>query len=289
MMQDIAKSLLAAACLCTFAARTAARAADPWADVVVSYAPGSNPAVGFTDPHVALGPPTRFTDPNSTFGGVVTPLNASFALGETVSLGAGGSLTLRFAEPVTNDPSNPFGIDLIVFGNAFFTGSFFNGPPDFSFNPNGLADGVFSDGGSVAVSADGVNFFDVAGEADGLFPTNGYADIRDPFTSTSGIVPADFTRPVNPLFNPIGMTFAQIMAGYGGSGGGLGVDIGPTGLSSVSYVRISNPVGATATPEIDAVADVASIPEPTSWPMFLMTALIMLGKFACRGNVKAGA
>jgi hypothetical protein len=41
-----------------------ARAADPWADAVVSYIPGSNPAAGFTDPAAALGAPTRFTDPN---------------------------------------------------------------------------------------------------------------------------------------------------------------------------------------------------------------------------------
>lgn len=288
MNQHIAKSLMMA-CLCIAAWESSTRAADPWADAVTSYIAGSNAAVGFTDPSVALGSPTRFTNPSSPFGGVVTPLNASFGLGETVSIGAGGSLTLQFAEPVVNDPMNPFGVDLLVFGNSFLTGSFFNGPPDFSFNPNGVAEGVFGDGGAVAVSADGVTFFNVAGEADGLFPTNGYADITEPFTQAPGLVLADFTRPVNSSFNPVGKTFAQIIAGYGGAGGGLGIDIGPTGLSSISYVRISNPVGATTTPEIDAIADVASIPEPASWQMFLAMALILLGKFACRCNVKAEA
>jgi hypothetical protein len=259
----------------------AARAADPWADAVVQYAPGGNAPAGYTTPEAALGKPTLFTDPLGMFGGVVTPINSSFGVGETVSLGAGGSLTLRFAEPVTNDALNPFGIDLIVFGNAFFTGDFFTpGEP-------ALVEGIFAEGGSIAVSADGVTFSDVPGEADGLFPTNAYADITQPFTTTPGAVEADFTRPVDPAFNPIGKTFSQIIAGYEGSGGGLGVDIGPTGLSSISYVRITNPDGAAFIPEIDALADVASVPEPAAWQMFFVGALILLGKFSLADNVKA--
>jgi hypothetical protein len=259
----------------------AARAADPWADVVVQYAPGSDPPAGYTTPAAALGKPTLFTDPLGMYGGVVTPINGSFGLGETVSLGAGGSLTVRFAEPVTNDALNPFGIDLIIFGNAFFTGDFFTpGGP-------GLAEGVYAEGGSIAVSADGMTFFDVPGEADGLFPTNAYADITQPFTTTPGVLEADFTRPVDPAFNPIGKTFAQIIAGYEGSGGGFGVDVGPTGLSSISYVRITNPDGAAFIPEIDALADVASVPEPAAWRMFFLAALILLGKTAHADNVKA--
>jgi hypothetical protein len=261
--------------------RLTVAAADPWADAVVSYNQGSNPAPGFTTAGAALGEPTRFTAPASPFGGVVTPLNASFGSGETVSIGEGGSLVLRFDEPVANDPLNPFGIDLLVFGNSFLVGDFFN--QDFSFNSAGRATGVVSEGGVVEVSSDGLDWRLVPGAADGLFPTNGYADIIEPFTSTPGAIPADFTRPVDPTFNLVGKTFSQIIAGYAGSGGGLGVDIGPTGLSSIQYVRITNPTGSGVTPEIDAMADVHAVPEPAA----VTTIFVAAGLFAWQ-NRKRG-
>jgi hypothetical protein len=247
--------------------------ADPWADAVISYDAGSNAAPGFTTASAALGEPTRFTAPANPFGGVVTPLNASFGAGETVSIGEGGSLVVRFDEPVTNDNRNPFGIDLLVFGNSFLVGDFFN--QDFSFNPAGMASGVASEGGVIEVSSDGLDWRVVPGAADGLYPTNGYADIVEPFTAMPGLVPADFTRPVNPSLNIAGKTFAEIVASYQGAGGGWGIDIGLTGLSSVQYVRITNPTGS-ATPEIDAFADVAAVPEPASGTALFMAAAVLV-------------
>ncbi len=280
------------ACLalaCTSAVCTSpARAADPWADSIVSYTPGDGitndfySGTPYSDATTALGEPTRFTSPDN-FGGVVTPLNSPFRSNEVVSIGRGGSLVVAFDEPVVDDPLNPFGIDLLVFGNAFFVGTFFN--PDFSFNPAGAAEGVADEGGLIEVSSDGVTFFAVPGSADGLFPTNAYADIVDPFATTPGAVLADFTRPVDPSFDTNGKTFAEIVAGYAGSGGGLGVDIGPTGLSSISYVRLTNPTDAQLIPEIDALADVASIPEPSS-NILIVCALILLGKTSRRVTVR---
>jgi hypothetical protein len=266
----------------------AARAATPWADQVVSYTPGTGIGNDFvtntpyTDASTTLGEPTRFTSPDS-FGGAVTPLQSSYRSNEIVSIGVGGSLVVKFDEPVANDALNPYGIDLLVFGNAFFVGSFFN--PDFSFNPAGTAADVAAEGGIVAVSADGQTYFDVSTVADGLFPTNAYVDVTDPFATAAGSVPSNFTLPVDPAFNPNGKTYTQILAGYGASGGGLGIDIGPTGLSSISYVRISNPAGASLIPEIDAFADVAAVPEPAALQIILASALILLGKTARRGNV----
>jgi hypothetical protein len=129
-------------------------AADPWADAVVSYVQGDgvgndfvtgNP---FNDPLVTLGEPTRITSPDS-FPGAVTLVNSPFRSTEIVSIGRGGSLVVRFDEPVLDHPANPFGIDLLVFGNAFFLGNFFA-------DPNATATGVGSEGGVVEVSADGV-------------------------------------------------------------------------------------------------------------------------------------
>jgi hypothetical protein len=254
-------------------AASAAFADDPWADAVVSYVQGDgvgndfvtgNP---FNDPLVALGEPTRITSPDS-FPGAVTLVNSPFRSSEIVSIGRGGSLVVRFDEPVVDHGANPFGIDLLVFGNAFLTGAFFS-------NPAATATGVTSEGGLVEVSADGVNFFAVPGEADGLFPTNAYADILDPLVSAPGSVLSDFTRPVDPAFSPIGKTYSDIVTGYNGSGGGLGVDIAAAGLSSISFVRITNAANAAGVPEIDAFADVAAVPEPAAGITILSSAVLI--------------
>jgi hypothetical protein len=261
------------AVLFTAKAASTLQAADPWADAVVSYAPGAGvgndfvTGAPFSDPLVALGEPTRVTSPDS-FPGAVTLVNSPFRSTEVVSIGKGGSLVVRFDEPVLDHGANPFGVDLLIFGNAFFLGNFFA-------DPAATAVGVGGEGGLVEVSADGANFFAVPGEADGLFPTNAYGDIVDPLVSTPGSALSDFTRPVDPAFNPMGKTYAEIVSGYDGSGGGLGIDIAAAGLSSVSFVRITNGVNASGVPEIDAFADVAAVPEPVAGARFFLAAVLI--------------
>lgn len=265
-----------------------ATAADPWADRVVRYTPGAGVGSDFvsglpyTDDASALGEPTRVASPDS-FPGVVTPLQAPFRSNEIVSVGRGGEIVLAFDEPVVDDPLNPYGIDLLIFGNSFFVGAFFN--PDFSFNPAGTAVGVFSGGGRIEVSADDDTYISVTGEADGLYPTRAFLDVDDPFGTAAGAAPADFTMPVDPAFNPLGKTFAQIVAGYGLSGGGAGIDLAATGLASISYVRITNPTTALATVEIDALADVRAVPEPAA-SIMAGIAVFLLGRFASGSKVK---
>jgi len=250
---------------------------NPFASDVIQYDPGSNAPSGFTDATTALGAPERFTGEGSAFAGAVTPFNPPFAADEVVSIGAGGSLTVRFEQPVTDDPLNPFGIDLIVFGNTFLGLSDFNDPI------NGVATASFPEGGVIEVSADGVEFFEITGvDADGSFSTLGYRDVIDPFSPTPGAVETDFTRPVDPAFDPIGKTLAEIAAGYAGSGGGAGIDLASVGLSEILYVRVTNPEGSGFTPEIDAFADVRAIPAPAG------AAALALGLLAC-GRRRPGA
>jgi hypothetical protein len=97
--------------------------ADPFADAVLDYRPAPGQFVNvpspftmeiFNDPAAALGPPVG--------GGTAAPDNAKL-----VTLGAfGGCLVLAFHQTVLDDPCNPFGLDAIVFGNAFY----FGGDPD---------------------------------------------------------------------------------------------------------------------------------------------------------------
>lgn len=259
-----------------------ALAADPWADRVVSYLAGSGITndfvtnTPFNDPTVSLGEPTRFTSDVANFGGPTTPLQASFRSDEIVTIGKGGSLTVAFDEAVTNDPNNPFGIDLIVFGNSFLFGStIFN--EDFTFNPAGTVDGVAAEGGIMELSSDGVNFVVVPNlAADGLYPTLAYTDLDDPFPTIAGTSPTDFTKPVDPDFDVTGKTYAEVIAGYQGAGGGTGIDIGALGLQSVTHVRVSNPANAQLDPEIDAFADVAPLPEPTTASLIGIAAWMVL-------------
>jgi hypothetical protein len=238
--------------------------ASNWADHIVNYTPGTNPASGLSDPNAALGEPSRFTGIGS-FPGAVTPFNPPWTAADIVSLGAGGSLTVSFDQPITHDPAHPYGIDLLVFGNA--------GYGDVNY-PQGVTSGsLFGAGhGRIEVSANGSEWFTVPGvEADGAFPTLGYSDLTDPYAADPGSVPSDFTKPVNPALNVAGMNFAQIVAAYAGSGGGTGVDLSTAGLTSISYVRISNP-NASGTVEIDAFSRVAAVPTPASLAPILIAA-----------------
>lgn len=226
--------------------------ADPWADAVVAYEPGANPGAGFTDPTTALGRPTRVT--NTSFGsGPVTPFFPVGGVSEAVSIGEGGSLTVRFDTPVRNSPGNPFGIDLLVFGNAFLFGS------EFPITPTTTVTGFFDEAGEIAVSADGVTYVDVPGvSADALFPTVGFRRFAGPGSRAR----SNFLLPVDPAYDPLDDTPAEVYAAYAGSGGGAGIDIGALGLAEVSFVRVTNPAGSGVTPEIDAFADV-QVPEPS--------------------------
>lgn len=232
-------------------------ASDPWADSIVSYTPGLNPAGGAIDPASALGEPARFSPhPDPQFASVVSPFSPAYLPTHIVSMGAGGSLVVGFAEPVTNDPANPFGIDLLVFGNAMLEDAAW---------PSGVATGnIFAGNGVIEVSGNGSDWHLVPSVvADAAYPTLGYSDAISGYANAPGAQPTDFTRPVDPAFTfAAGMTMTDIRAAYAGSGGGAGVDIGLLGLPSISFVRISNPTGEFGTVEIDGFADVTPVPPP---------------------------
>lgn len=252
--------VLAAASMCA--------AAEPWATQVVSYTAGTGIDPAYANPASALGEPTRFTGVG-VWPGAVTPFNPAWMGSEIVSIGPGGSLTVSFGRAVQNDPLNPFGIDLLIFGNAGYIDTNY---------PAGIVGGMFGIGnGIIEVSADGSSWFTVPGvTADNAFPTLGYSDLTDPYSTEAGLVLTDFTRPVNPAFEAMGKSFAQIVAAYDGSGGGTGVDIGVVGLPSISFVRISNPATSSVNVDIDAFAIVTPIPAPGALVAIMLGAPLLL-------------
>lgn len=231
--------------------------AQPWASTIVEYEPGAGAA--FQDAARALGQPARFTGEGSSFPGAVTPFNPPWLGSELVSIGAGGHLVLRFASPVRDDPANPFGLDLLVFGNALYIDTAW---------PAGIAGPLFAAEATFEASADGADWKPLNPGI--VRPTLGFLDSTDPYASPIGAAKSIFTRPVDPAFDPSGLDLAGIIAGYAGSGGGQGFDLAGTGLAEASYFRISVASGAPF--QLDALGDVAPIPAPAGPAILLLAA-----------------
>ena len=255
---------------------------SPFASAVLDYTPGAGQFVG--DP--------AFNDPTRALGAPIGGGTGSADLSSLVTLGGiGGSITLGFDERVMDDPLNPFGIDAIIFGNAFW----FQNTPTSRFgeagiieisrddNGNGLADDDwFLIPGSdlappctpcmlpIAVYGQAI-LFHPGGPGATLEDSHGYADLSptlklgdtdaDDLVDDPSATPSEFyTVPDDPL--AVGLT--------PGSAGGDGFDIAwavdpvtgqPATLDGFDFIRISTGLDASTvfgevSPEIDAVADV---------------------------------
>lgn len=233
--------------------------AATYATSVVNYQPGalSGSLSSYTNAAAALGMPATFNPafpPWSPEPTPITPFEAPYTSDQLVGIGAGGSLTLHFAQPIRNLPANPYGLDFVVYGGAAFV--------DVNW-PNGLSDGsVFGNMGGVtrlSVSADGQNFYllnpSLAPVTEAALPTDSAGQ---------------FGLPPNPSLTPAafaGKTLPEIRALYGGSAGGVGYDLAwamdgsgqPVALGEINYVRLDVLEGQV---KLDALA---AVPEPSTW------------------------
>jgi len=216
-----------------------------FANAVIAYDHGTGFSANFTNANAALGAPTS--------GSGVTPFAPPFSTSQIVSIGAGGSLTLQLSTPLVNNPANPFGVDLLIYGNSFFVIT------------NGTATAGRTSGATFAsaatarveVSADALTWFTLdparAPALGTLFPTDGIGN------------PA---MPVNPALTNsdfAGLDLSGIRALYNGSAGGVPFDLSwaqdsngnSVDLMSADYIRIDVLSGRT---QIDAVS---VVPEPS--------------------------
>jgi hypothetical protein len=232
------KACFLALALAGFSVSITARA--QYAAAVVSYVPGTGYAAGFTNAAAALGEPSRVTP--GTYGGPVDPFDPPYLPSQLVSIGAGGSLTVKFSKPVLNHPNNRFGIDFVIFGNSFFVITNAFDPVTFDLIGTPATDGSLfgnSPGGTrVSVSRDGSVFYTLnpalAPAVDGPLPTDGSGDFHTP--ADPSLTPGDFA----------GLTLDGIRALYYGSAGGTGYDISwaqdaagnPVFLQDINYVRV---------------------------------------------------
>ena len=244
--------------------------AGPYADAVIAYSPGTGSSSGFNTANTVLGMPSTI----NPFTEAVDPFNSPYGNLQIVSLGAGGSLTVQFLTPIQNNPANPYGLDFLIFGN---TGFVVTNATDVTFNyigtpaTDGSTYGHNTGATRVSVSADGVTYFQLnpslAPVVDGLHPTDGAGN---------------FGRPVNPALRNAafaGKDMNGIRSLYAGSGGGTGFDIAwaqdanslPVNLASIGFVRVDVVSGKS---EIDAFSAVSPVPEPTTWGLGILGALI---------------
>ena len=236
-----------------------------YADLVVAYHPGYDPG-SLTHAAAVLGEPSRETaDPQwGTFP--VDPFSPPYLASQLVALGSGGSLVVRLEHPLTDDPRNPFGLDFLVFGNAFFQ---LNG--DWT-TTSGFLGGTNSGTTLVSVSHDGIAYYPLAPELapnpDNWHPTD-HAGAPD--------------LPVNPALTTTDFTgrdLAGIRELYHGSAGGTGYDLAwardeqgnPIQLPFVRYLRFDQPSGTAQFDAVSAIsppwsvfADFATDPAAQGW------------------------
>ena len=236
-------------------------------DFAVQVITSSNLAASspYNDPTAVLNGPTRqFLDP---YDGDVTdrvsiidpPYNVTPAGGAVVAeVTNGGQITVQLGRKVYDDPDNPYGIDLIVYGGSFFSGvAGTMGTISDSTDLNVAtltSSAIFGHATVVSVSQDGTNWYAFPAAPD-LFPDNAdrWDDANDAWTDEA----MNPTKPLNPyLYTNAcpGQTIAGVLDQFAGAAGGTGYSLKASGLPWIQYVQIQP--GAGAYTVIDAIAAV---------------------------------
>lgn len=263
-------------------------AESPYGYRVVASKVASSTKASYNNPENVLHRPTCYME--GQWGGPVSPYNPAWMAGELLSLDAEDCfVTIEFDHPVVDDPNNPWGIDLLVFGNAFGTGktkTYYEeashpGNWEFTGEPN-------AEHALVEVSADGTTWFPFPNGpfCDGWAPTYGY--VFDQANANTNLfagnkwwsVTTDATWPVKPgvgWSDIRGKTIETLSYRYDGSAGGAGFDIGgiaglPTDAKNRKYIRFVR-ISPTydeeedewTQPDVDAVADVRPATEYERW------------------------
>tara|TARA_B110000467_G_scaffold164686_1_gene195045 strand:- start:1939 stop:3603 length:1665 start_codon:yes stop_codon:yes gene_type:complete len=257
--------------------------ATQFAAEVVSYKSGVGFATdwstgaGYTNKDAIVGPPAREMPGKRV--DLITPFSPPYLLGQILSIGEGGEVTVKFAKPIRDESINPFGLDFLVFGGAGFTIT--NG----DFGGGGITDGTLfgqADGETrVSVSVDGEVWFE-------LDPKR--APAFDSYHPTAGS--GDFGLPVNPALAKndfAGGGLATLTRLYDGSGGGTGYDLGwavdaggkPVALGQVRFVQLKVLSGRA---EIDAISDVQPRTDKLDWHFENFSANPLANGWAAHGD-----
>ena len=257
--------------VCVLAAAGPSRASDPWADEVVDHTLDGSGL--YDDPESILGMPATTYYDRQAFAqfmvSLVAPacyLDAPGGNELITSIPSDQFVKVKFDEPVEDHPRNPYGIDLLVFGNSMFrtTGGWVT--PDTDMETYLLGYGSVADEPViVAVSTSGIGtpqshraewyVYDEGPYGDSWYPTQAYEWDREAHDWGD---PKDYTTPVDPTLGTA--DFASLSAAdaidlYEWSGGGAGIDLTESGFSSIQFVYLTSE-DPDETGEIDALSDV---------------------------------
>lgn len=265
----------------------AAMAYSPYATELVSCSSDLTGSSLYNDPYAVLGQPsTAFkntwgSSPTSRVKLVEPAYNVGLNSEKLITtINTGQYVEIKFDHQVIDDAMNPYGIDFLVFGNAFFIG---NGSVSNSTNMNtytlSSTGGVFAENMKISVSQDGTNWYTYENGpyGDSMFPTNAY--LWDSKNACWTDTESDYTKPVDPSLTNAdfaGKTGAQAIALYNGSAGGTGFDLAESGYGWIQYIKVEG-VNGFSGGEIDGFSDVAAVPEPSSLLALVTGAIGLIG------------
>jgi hypothetical protein len=170
-------------------------------------------------------------------------------------ISAGGQITVKLGRKIYDDPNNPYGTDLIVYGNSFIGGhgiSLISDETD--LGAYFLGSGIYGHPTTISVSQDGTNWFTYSNTPT-LFPDEAYHwdDTNSSWTDEE----MNPTKPLNPFIytnNFTGQSAASGLDQFIGAAGGSGYDLKASGLPWIQYVRVEPGTGTYTV--IDAIAAV---------------------------------
>lgn len=235
----------------------------------------------YDDPYAVLGKPTTWI--YDDWEELTFACSLAFAAYETdpngntlvTTIADGTEIVVKFSHRVADDPGNLYGIDFIVFGNAFFAGYDWV-YPDTDMGTHLLKNPVSINAEQVLVSiAQALNgpwfTFTNGPYGDAPFPTNAFAWDRD---ANDWGAELDWLKPVDPnlsLSSFAGISAADAIELYAGSAGGTGFDLADlapadyaalaadpnTGQKWFQFIKVEFLTGGSYDGEIDGFSDVA--------------------------------
>ena len=227
-----------------------------------------DPSSPYNDPTAVLNRPTlNFVDPSDFFPDTVTdrvsiiddPYNAAPDGSKVITeISSGGQITVKLGRKAYHDPSNPYGTDLIIYGNSFFTG--ISGASGLVSDATDLStvsltsSSFFGHPVVVSVSQDGTNWYTYSIIATN-FPDNAYRwdDTNSSWTDEE----MNPNKPINPFIYTnkfAGQTVAGALDQFVGAVGGTSYNLAASGLPWVQYVRVASAPNTYTV--IDAIAAV---------------------------------
>lgn len=204
-------------------------------------------------------PPYNPQDPNS--GKIITTINP------------GGSIVVKFATPIEDDPQNWYGLDFIVYGNSGFNST----SEEYVTSTSDMEQCFIDDGsGRWEPSMVSVAQYPNGPWYDYSLPTDPRADAFAPlqafaWDNISHVWGAelDFTKPIDPALIPddfASLSVLQAIDLYKGSAGGAAFDISrfalPTNQSGRKWIQYIKVMGSRG--EVDAFSSVGHVAAPKS-------------------------